>query len=109
MLDCGPTLREQDFPIVGSDSKRVRVPDKFGLVGGEVFENQGGEISILSEVQQVLHVKRINPIFLVFVNDLLRHKERLVRVGSSQSVNGETPRQTGDRSKERFERLREVM
>lgn len=68
------TLGEQDLPVIRSDGKRMRIPNKLGLVRRKVLEDQSREVSIFSEMQQVFHVERVDSVFLVFVDDLLRNE-----------------------------------
>lgn len=76
IMDCGidPTtsLRQQDFPIVGGDSICVSVSDELGPEKREVLEKQSGEEPILSQMQQILRVKCVDPVFRVLSNDLVR-------------------------------------
>ena len=65
------TLRKQDFPVVRSHRESVCVSNKFGLVRREMFQDQGGEVPVLSQMQEVLHVQRVDSVLLVFVDDLL--------------------------------------
>ena len=87
----------------------MSVSHKLGLVSREMFENEGCEIPVLSEVKQILHVQCVYSVFLVFTHDLLRHKQGLVRIGCAKSIDGEASWQAGNRSKERLERFRKVM
>ena len=64
----------------------MSVPDKLGLVGGEILQDQRCQVSIFTQVQQVLEMQRVDPVLRVLVNDLIRDKKRLVRIRRSQSV-----------------------
>lgn len=46
--------RHENPPIVWCDGLSVSGSDEGGLVSWEVLEEQGGQVSILSEMQQVL-------------------------------------------------------
>lgn len=85
------------------------IPDELCLVVAEVFEEKCSQVSIFTEVQQVLHVKRVHAVLRIVVDDLVGDEEGLVRVVGSEAIHGETTRQTSDRAEETFERLGHVM
>lgn len=60
-------------------------------------------------MQKVLHVQSVHSVLLVLLDDLVRDEKRLMCIGRSEPVNGETSRQTRDRSKERLERLGQMV
>lgn len=82
---------------------------KFGLVILEMLENQGGQVSILTQVEEVLEMQRVDPILRIVLDDTMRDKQRLVRVWRTESVHGETTGQTSDGTEETFKRFGEVM
>lgn len=61
------TLREKNTPRVRSDRHSVSIGDKLRLVVGEVFENEGREVSIFSESEQVLLMERVENTLLEIV------------------------------------------
>ena len=95
-VDPTPTLRQQNLPVVWRDRVRVRVPDEECLVHREVFHDQRREVSIFSEVQQILHVQRVDAVLGIVLDDLVRDEERLVGIRSAKSVHGETTGQASD-------------
>jgi len=68
----------------------VGVPNKLRLVIREVLEEQCGQITILPEMKQVLHVQCIDSVLGVILYDLVGNEKWLVGVRSSQAVHGET-------------------
>lgn len=103
------TLRQQNLVVIRGNRERMRISNEFGLVGWEILQDQCREVSIFTEKQQVFEMERVDSVLRVLVNDLIRDEERLVRVRSAQSVDGETTGKTGDRIEERLERFRQVM
>jgi hypothetical protein len=85
------------------------IPYKFGLVGREVLEHQCRQVSIFSEMKQVLEVQGIDSVLGVVVYDLVGNEERFVSIGRSQAVHCEASRKTGDGSEQRFERFGEMV
>jgi hypothetical protein len=74
-----------------------------------VLEDQSREVTVLTKVEQVLEVERVDAVLRVVVDDLVRDEERLARVGGAQTVHRETTGQTGDGAEQRLERLGEVV
>ena len=64
---------------------------------------------IFTEMEQVLHVQRVDTILRVILNKLVRDQEGLVGVGSTQTVEGETTGQTGGGTEQGLERLGHVV
>jgi hypothetical protein len=108
-VDPATTLREENLPVVGRDGVRVRVTDELGLERGEVLEEERREVPILSEVQQVLHVQRVDAVLGVVLDELVRDEERLVGVGGAQAVERETTGQACNGAEQAFERLGHVV
>ena len=57
------------------------------------------KVTILSEVQQVLHVQHVHAILRIIRDHVVRNQQRLVHVGSTETEKHET-RQTSNRTKE---------
>ena len=57
-VDPSSSLREQHAPLVRSDRLCERGSDERRLVLGEVLEEERGQVSILSEVKQVLQTEK---------------------------------------------------
>ena len=74
----------------------MRIPDELSLEVGEVLEQQGCQVSIFTEVEQVLHVQSVDTVLRVVPNDLVTNEERLVGVGGTEAIQGETTGQTSD-------------
>lgn len=53
-VDPAATLRHEDLPVVGRDRLRLGVARELELVLREVLEDDGREVSILAEREQVL-------------------------------------------------------
>jgi len=87
----------------------VSIPDKLGLVGGEVFQEQSRQVTILSQVQQVLHMERIDPVLRIVVKKLIGDEEGFMGVWSAQAVESETTGKTSNRPEETFESLGHVV
>lgn len=85
-VDPPPPLREQDRPTIGSDGVGDGVGRELHLVGWEVLEHEGGEVSILSEGKEVLLVEGVDDGFRVIVDDSLGDDDGSSLVGSSDSV-----------------------
>ena len=108
-IDPSTTLRQQDSPLIGGDSVRLSVPDELGLVVREVLKQQGCQVSIFTEMEQVLHMESVDAVLGVVVDDSLGNEERLVCVRSPESVHGETTGQASDRAEQAFECFGEVV
>jgi hypothetical protein len=87
----------------------VRITHELGLVRREVLENKSGQIPVLSEVQEVLEVERVDPVLGIIVNDLVGNEQRFVRVGCAEAVHGETAGQTSNGPEQTLKRLGEVV
>lgn len=95
-IDPTSTLRKQNLPIVWCNSIGMRITNELGLEVREMFEKKRGQITIFTEMQQVLHVQSIHTILRVVLNELIRDEQWLVRVGGSETVESETTGKTGD-------------
>ena len=82
-VDPAATLRQQDLPIVGSNRERMGIADELGLEEREVLEQKSRQVTILSEMQQVLRVQRVDAVLRVVLDHLVGDEERLVRVRGS--------------------------
>jgi hypothetical protein len=104
-------LREKNAPGVGSDRHGLSLGEELGLEVGEVLEDEGGEVAILSESEQVLLVQRVEDSLLgvrsgmsylsveemkkdrthvrVLIDDQGADEERLALVGCAKAVHGE--------------------
>ena len=82
-VDPAATLGQQYLPVVRSDSVRVGIPNELGLAGGEVFQEQSCQVTILSQMQQVLHVERVDPVFRIIMEELGGDEEGFVGIGSA--------------------------
>jgi hypothetical protein len=54
-------------------------------------------------------MQRIDSVFRIIFDNLIRDEKRLMRVGSAEPVKGKTTRKTSNGTKETFEGLRHVM
>ena len=64
---------------------------------------------ILSEMQEILHMQRIDVIFRVVVDELVGDEVRLEGIRGAETIEGEATGQTSDGSEQRLEGLRHVM
>ena len=81
------------------------ITDELSLERREVLQQQGRKVPILSEMQQILHMQRVDAVLRVVVNELVGDEQRLVRVGCAQTVEGETTGETGDRTEKGLKAL----
>ena len=75
-VDPTPTLGQQDLPVVGSNGVRMGITDELGLEVREVLQQQRRHETILSEVQQVLHVQSVDTVLRVVTNDCIGNEQR---------------------------------
>lgn len=81
----------------------MSIADELSLVVGEVFEQQGSQVTIFTEMQEVLHVQGVDAVLRVVFDDLIRNEEWLVRVVGAETVHGETTGQASNGAEETFE------
>mgnify|MGYP000032300207 CR=1 FL=1 len=85
IVDCGVNpatpLRKENAPIFGRSGLSLRIPNEHSLVIAEMLEDQSCQVSVLSEVEQVLRVKSVNAIFRVLIHDRCSDEERSMRIG----------------------------
>ena len=74
-----------------------------------MLEEQCREVSIFTEMEQVLHVQSVDTVLRVVPDDLVTDEERLVGIGGTEAIQGETTGQTSDRTEQRLERLGHVV
>jgi hypothetical protein len=74
----------------------MSVTDKLGLVRREMLQDQGSEVSIFTEQEQILQMQGIYPVLGVIVDDLVGNEQWFVRVRGAQPIDRETTGQTGD-------------
>ena len=95
-VDPSTTLRHEDFPAVRSNGPRLCAVDVFSLVLGMVFEKQRGQVSVLTQMEQIFHMQRINSDFSVCLDDLLTHEKWFARLGGAYAIHCETAWETSD-------------
>jgi hypothetical protein len=88
-LDPATTLREQDLPVVGRDRVRLGVADELCLVKRKVLEEEGREVPIFSEMEEVLHVEGVDAVLGVVMDKLIGDQEWLVGVWGAEAVESE--------------------
>lgn len=108
-VDPTPPLGQQNLPVVGSHRICMSVANELRLEIREVLKKKCGEVSIFSEVQQVLHVQCVHTILRVVLDQLVGDEERFVRIRSPQAVERETTGQTCHRTEETLECLGHVV
>ncbi len=62
-VDPATTLREKHLPVVRRDGVGMCISDKLSFEVRKVLEEEGGQVAIFAEVQEILHVERVNPVF----------------------------------------------
>ena len=62
-VDPATTLREKHLPVVGRDRIGMRISDELRLEVRKVLEEKCRQVTIFTEVQKILHVERVNPVF----------------------------------------------
>ena len=87
----------------------MSVPDELRLVVREVLEQQCGQVTIFTKVQQVLHVQGVDAILRVVVDDLVADEQGLVGIRGAETVERETTGQTSDGAEQTFESLGHVV
>lgn len=85
-VDPSSTLRQEHFSGVGRDSLSVRIANEFGLVSREMLEDQSRQISIFSQMKQVLKVQGVDAVLGIVMYDLIGDEERFVCVGGAETV-----------------------
>ena len=85
------------------------VPNELRLEAREMFEEERGQVTIFTEVQEILHMQGVDAIFRVVLDELVRDEQGLVRVGGPQAIEGETTRQTSDGAEKTLECFSHVM
>ena len=108
-VNPAPTLRKQHLPVIRSNSIRMSVPNELCLETGEMLEEERGQVTIFTEMQQILHMQGIDAILRVVLDELVRDEQGLVCIGGSQAIEGETTRQTGDGTEKTLECFSHVM
>jgi hypothetical protein len=79
-VDPPTTLGQQNLPVVRSNRVGVGIPNEHGLVLGEVLQQQGSQITIFTQVEEIFHVQRIDPIFLIVLDERVGNEQRFVSV-----------------------------
>ena len=97
-VDPAATLRQQDLPVVGSNRERMGIANELSLEEREVLEQESRQVTIFSEMQQVLHVQRVDAILRIVLDKLVADEQRLVCVRRPETIERETTGQTGDGS-----------
>ena len=85
------------------------ITNELRLVRREMLQQQRRQVTIFTEVQQVLHVQCVDAVLRVVLDDLVADEQRLVRVRGTKTVERETTGQTGDGTEETFERFGHVV
>lgn len=73
-VDPTTTLREEHTPVLGRRSLGLGIAHKDGLVVAKVLEHECRKVTILTEVEQVLGVQRVDAILGVGVYDAIGDK-----------------------------------
>jgi hypothetical protein len=99
-VNCGinpsPTLGKQNTPRFRSNSTSNSIRDELGLESWEVFHQESGQETIFTEREKILLVKGVNVGLGVLVDNTIRDDDWTAFVSSSNAVEGETSRETGD-------------
>ena len=85
-VDPAPTLRQQDLPIIRSNSVSMRITDELRLEPREVLKQERCQVSIFTKMEKVLHVQGIDAVLGVVGDELVGYQEGLVGIGGVQTV-----------------------
>ncbi|KAL0769411.1 hypothetical protein CaCOL14_008719 [Colletotrichum acutatum] len=108
-VDPATSLREEDGPGIGRNGVGVGAVGILCLVRVVELEQQRRQVSILTEVEQVLHVQRVDTDGRVGLDDFATDKQGLAALGGADAVHGETAGQTGDTAKQTLKGLCQVV
>lgn len=112
-VDPTTTLREQDLESVRHRGLALCLRNKEQLAARENLEHERRQVTVLSEQQQVLLVQSVDHVFRVLFHHVRVGQDRhIVALGSFRSldpVHAETSGQTSDTTKDRLERLVQVV
>lgn len=88
---------------------RDSIRSEFGPEGWEVLEEEGRQVTIFTEREQILLVQSVDQRFRVFFDDTVRDDDRATFVRGTDPVHRETSRQTRHGPEQALERLRQVV
>lgn len=87
----------------------MSIADELCLEQWEMLEEERGEVTIFSKMQKILHVQRVDPVFGIVFNHLIRYEERFVGIRSPDAIESETTGKTGNGAEQTFERFGHMM
>jgi len=67
------------------------IPNELRLETREMLEEERGQVTIFTEMQEILHMQGVDAVFRVVLDEQVRNERGLVRVGGSQAMEGEQP------------------
>lgn len=82
-VDPTTSLGEQNTPILWRSGLGLGIAHKDRLVVTKVLQHKRGQVSIFSEVQQVLGVQRVDAVLGVVVDHRVGNEQRTMCVGST--------------------------
>jgi len=88
---------------------RGSIRAEFGFECREMLHQKSRQETIFTEGEQILLVQCVDIGFGVFLDDTVGNDDGTAFVGSSNTIKGETTRQTGDRSEQTFKGLGQMM
>lgn len=108
-VDPSTPLGQQHAPLVGGDSVGMGVTDELSLVVREMLQEQSRQVTIFTQMQQILLVQGVDSVLGIVADDLVRDEEGFVGVGRSEAVHRETTGKTSNGPEETFEGFGEMM
>jgi hypothetical protein len=110
-VDPATALGQEDGPALRRHRQAHGVLGETGLHVGEMLEQQGGEVPVLPQVQEVLLVQRVHRVLMVLGEQVLGHQDgrQLPVLQPLQAVDGEAAWEAGDRPEQRLEGLGQVV
>lgn len=94
-VDPATTLRQENAPRVGSYRHSLSFGEELGLKVGEVLEDEGREVTILSEGEQVLLVQGIEDSLRLMVDEMDSKLLSSRREGEKSNAHLSTHRRRG--------------
>jgi hypothetical protein len=108
-IDPATALRKQHLPVVWGYGEGMGITNELRFGQWEVLQQQGSQITILAEMEQVFHMQCVHSVLGVILDDLVSYQQGLLGVGSPQTIECETTRKTSDGAEETLEGLCHVM
>lgn len=92
-INPSSSLRNKHTPLIGCIGFALSVRYEFGLVAWEMLQQQCRQIAILSKIQQVLHMQRIDLVDMVIIDDIIAAKKGSSSIDTPDPIHCEASRQ----------------